>query len=131
MILPRGSLMKWNSTAVTEHNREALDVTPKRIETANRMADGTMRKYVVATKKEFSTSWTNLPSATTATVDGFMGGAAILAFYEANIGDFTLQITNGDGTTETYTVMFTDFNKKIKKRGPVDLYDISVTMEEV
>ena len=45
---------------LTDHNRDPIDVSPNIIEHANRMANGRMRKYVIATKKTIATSWTNL-----------------------------------------------------------------------
>lgn len=124
-------LMKWNDTPITEHNRKALNIDPNRIERSTRMANGRMRKYVVADKQQFSVSWDMLPKGTAFTVDGKWGGDAIVAFYNATKGSFTLTITNGDDTTETYTVMFTDFSKEIVKRGAYDFWNISCSMEEV
>jgi hypothetical protein len=49
---------------LTDHNRQPIKLDYEIIEKANRMADGTLRKYVVARKKKFSTSWQMLPSGT-------------------------------------------------------------------
>lgn len=124
-------LMRWNNNAITDHNRSELNVTPERIENKQRMANGRMRKYVTADKRTFSCSWDMLPKKTTQTVDGFWGGEAMEDFYNATAGSFTLEITDGDGEVYTYSVMFSDFSKVIKKRGSVDFWQIDVTMEEV
>jgi hypothetical protein len=124
-------LMKWNGNAITEHNRKPLNIDVERIERAKRMANGQMRKYVVADKKTFSTSWDMLPKGVSFAVDGKWSGGAIESFYNSNKGSFTLEIKNIDETTESYTVMFTDFSKEITKRGAQDFWSISVTMEEV
>lgn len=128
----RPQLLSWNGNAVTDHNRSELGVGVNRIEDSKRMANGTMRKYVIADKRTFDVSWTDLPDKDTATVDGFWGGRSIENFYNANAGQFTLRITNHDSTFTEYTVVFTDFNKLIKKRGEsFEMWDVSLTMEEV
>lgn len=124
-------LMRWNTNAISDHNRSPLEIGHERIESSKRMVNGTMRKYVVADKKTFNVSWEDIPHSTTKTVDGYWGGKAMEDFYLATRGSFTLELTNGDGTIETYTVVFTDFNKTVKKRGTYDFWDVNVSMEEV
>ena len=132
VYFPLGQIMKWDNTYVSDHGRSALTITPQRIEVSDRMADGTLRKYYVVDKKEFSCSWEDIPSASSKTVDKRMGGKAMEDFYYSTPGAFPLVVTNGDGVENTYSVMFTEFNKEIKKRSSQgDLYSISVTMEEV
>lgn len=124
-------LMKWNGNPITEHNRKGLNIDPERIERKSRMANGRMRKYVVADKKTFSTSWDMIPKGVTFAVDGKWAGDAIEQFYNNTKGSFNLELRNIDGSTESYTVMFSDFSKEIVKRGSQDFWNISVTMEEV
>lgn len=124
-------LMKWNGNAITEHNRKPLNIDVERIERATRMANGKMRKYVVADKKTFSTSWDMIPKGVSFAVDGKWSGDGIEQFYNNQKGSFNLEIKNIDGTSESYTVMFSDFSKEIVKRGAQDFWNISVTMEEV
>jgi hypothetical protein len=131
MPLTLVQLMKWNDNPITEHNRKELNIDSDPIERDARMANGTMRRYSVARKKSFSTSWDMLPKGETFAVDGKWSGGAIEAFYLATRGAFELKLHNIDGTIETYTVMFTDFSKAIQKRGVFDFWNISVTMKEV
>jgi hypothetical protein len=86
---------------LTDHNRQSISIGFDVLEKAARMADGTMRKYVVARKRKISTAWSELPSGTgkpfnpstssafntgyTFTVDGNKGGAWIKSFYEQNV----------------------------------------------
>jgi|SRR5882757_5283653 len=128
-IKPR--LMRWNGNAITDHNRAQLTIDVERIEKKQRMSNGTMRKYIIADKRTFSTSWTMLPKLTVQTVDGFWGGEAIEAFYNTVPGNFSLEITDGDGDISEYTVMMGDFSKNIVKRGSTDFWEISVSLEEV
>jgi|ERR1044072_1951053 hypothetical protein len=131
VYMPKGSIMKWAGNAITEHNRSELSISPKRIETSNRMANGMLRKYVIADKREFSVSWDMIPDVTAATVDKKWGGSAIEAFYNTTPGAFILTVTDGAGVATDYTVVFTDFSKVINKRGKYDAWDIDVTLEEV
>jgi hypothetical protein len=123
--------MKWNDNAITEHNRGEVNVSVKRIENSKRMANGTMRKYVIADKREFSVSWNMVPDSSLATVDNKWGGSDIEAFYNTTPGAFTLTLTDGSGVTTDYPVMFTEFSKVLNKRGTYDAWNVDVTLEEV
>jgi hypothetical protein len=84
---------------LTDHNRQPIQYAPQRIEQVQRMANGTMRKFVVASKGIYNTSWTNLPSGSQnitsqsgvnvqsyqPTVDGKMGAGFMKAFYETYV----------------------------------------------
>lgn len=102
MIATQNDYLNASATAfsqLTDHNRDSLNLSYEVIEKASRMADGTLRKYVVAKKRKLSTSWKELPSGTlnpynsssagnsglTMTVDGNRGGAWMKTFYEANL----------------------------------------------
>lgn len=124
--------MAWEGNEITDHNRSEINIDNERIEDSKRMANGTLRKYVVADKRKISTSWENLPATTANTVDGFWGGRDMRAFYLANAGEFDLTLNYGDGTTETITVVFTSFNHSVDKRSDFDdLWSVDVEMEEV
>lgn len=77
-----------NSTwyKLTDHNRSEIEISPEVIESQSRMANGKMRKYVVAVKNNISTSWEYVPSKTSECVDGNYGGAWLESFYKANVG---------------------------------------------
>ncbi|UEM46849.1 minor tail protein [Streptomyces phage Targaryen] len=124
-------LMRFNNNAVTDHNRGELSIDVERIEKKQRMADGTMRKYIVADKRTFGVSWQNLPHSSSYTVDGFWGARQLKSFFDATPGAFTLELTYGDGTVETYQVMFSDFNMNLTKRGRFDFYEVTLSMEQV
>jgi hypothetical protein len=47
---------------LSDHNRDALEMSTERIEQRQRMANGTMRSYHIADKLTISTSWSMLPS---------------------------------------------------------------------
>ena len=72
---------------LTDHNRQPIKIAYDLIENTQRMADGNLRKYVVARKFKITTDWQNLPTLDSDLVDysdGAHGGSWIKAFYEAN-----------------------------------------------
>lgn len=136
LVFPKAQLIRVRDAALvwhkfTDHNRGQLTVDTERIEKKHRMANGIMRKYVVADKHTFGISWDNVPHSSNFTVDGFMGAEDMRDFWSDNQTGFTLELKFGDGTTKTYTVMFSKFDMELKKRGAYDLYSVSMTMEEV
>jgi hypothetical protein len=125
------SLMEWNANKISDHNRSDLSVKIERIEEKNRMANGTMRKYIIADKRTFSVSWNDLPQSAGFTVDGFWGKNEMEDFYNTNPGAFPLKLHFGDGTTKTYTVMLSSFGADLSKRGAYDFWKVSAELEEV
>ena len=126
-------LIRLNGVALTDHNRQPLSVDVNRIESRQRMANGIMRKYFIADKKTFTTSWSDLPTLDTQTVDGFLGAAGIESFYLNNpTSTITLGVINRDATETNYTVMITSFNKTVVKRfGQWETWNVSLSLEEV
>lgn len=127
----KNTIMEWDGHKITDHNRGDFSIDIDRIETSKRMANGTMRKYVIADKRTFSTGWKDLPHSQNFTVDGFWGGQEMEDWYNNHVGAFVLTVTYGDGTQDEFTVMMTDFSKDITKRGKFDFWDVSVKLEEV
>jgi hypothetical protein len=136
LILPidTGMIFKVGSTLnrLSDHNRSPIAVTMDRIENRKRMADGTMRTFVVATKRQWKTSWEDLPRENIQTADGFWGAVALISFYQSTLGSFQLVLTDGNNATETTTVMFDNFDFKLTKRSKyTDFYDIDLAVVEV
>lgn len=133
LTLVRPRLMQWAGNSITDHNRTPLSIVPQRIETKNRMANGTARKYFIADKHTFSCSWTELPSLSTQTVDGYWGGDAMYNFYLTTPGSFTLRVSpKTAGTYTDYLVQFVSFEHSIEKRWKThELWSASVTLEEI
>lgn len=69
---------------LTDHNRGAISYSPELIESAARMANGKMRKYVVSKKEKISTDWKFVPTKTSECVDGNKGPAWLESFYKSN-----------------------------------------------
>lgn len=69
---------------LTDHNRGPVQESYEQIEKSNRTANGTLRKYVVASKKSWSSSWSMIPGFSSQTVDGYMGAHEMQSFYLSN-----------------------------------------------
>lgn len=130
-VFQRPALIRVGGYKLTDHNRSELSISFERIENSQRMANGTLRKFVVATKHSFDVSWKELPSSGPWTVDGFWGGKEILSYYRSQIVPFTLSVYDGGGAVQTFQVVFESFSYDIAKRGQVDLWNMSATFEEV
>jgi len=121
---------------ITDHNRTPIEISFDRIERKSRMVDGTMRKYVVAVKRTFTTSWENVPSkrniaGALTTVDNGWSGSEIESFHNTNTGAFNVKFLDGAGNSEIVACMISDFSKTVAKRGVTDLWNMSITLEEV
>ena len=97
VYLPVGSLLYIDTSAtdtptwvkLSEHNRQPMSIEQNRIQKVTRMSQGTLRKFFIADKREFSTSWNMLPSFSNMTVDAGYG-AEILS----KVGNYAGQFIN-------------------------------------
>jgi hypothetical protein len=140
--VPTGN--EWeNFIIVSDHNRQAISMSKQRIETRQRMVNGTMRSYHIADKLNLSTSWEMLPSRSFSedpefdvsgnitnpntelyTADGGAGGAKLLEWYQNNSGPFWVFLSYdkfGENNMNRYTqvlhMFFAAFDYEIEKRG--------------
>lgn len=153
------AIMFWADSSgvfqkISDHGRSPLSESYERIETKTRMADGTLRRYTVNKKRNWSTSWSNLPSNNgplgMSTVDGGWSGKQMEDYYQDQDGAFLMILRNGSARGKTAPVitsntvipyededfyvarvMFSEFSKEVVKRGASDLWEVSVTLEEV
>jgi hypothetical protein len=146
-----GDAGKWdlgtNFLYLTDNNRAELSVSFERIEYKQRMINGTMRSYHVADKKNFSTSWENLPSRKTEVTEydvnsrnKFAGGQEMLKWYEDHTGSFWMLLVYDVGTqggttatdVEKTNVFFESFSYNVVKRSKdLDLWNIDLSLVEV
>jgi hypothetical protein len=73
---------------LTDHNRQPIKIGYEIIEASQRMANGILRKYVVAKKAKITADWKDVPSLDSNLVDyssGTKGAAWTKAFYEGNL----------------------------------------------
>jgi hypothetical protein len=151
------ALMIWYP--LTDHNRQPIKIGYEVIEKTNRMADGTLRRYVIARKHKLSTSWQNLPSKSIETVDKFKSGAWMQSFYRSNVfvpvyvklinAQITTDPANGtapnedtyyassfdvgnDKVPDIYLTYITNFDYEVFKRNvKYDLVNINIEFTEV
>lgn len=140
---------------LTDHNRREILISPILLEKEARMANGTLRKFVVSKKDIISTSWEFLPTSSTTKspiVDGNYGASWLSAFYNANVGnpiyikliaskhtDPSLGQIPNDTTyasastaSKIYQVFISDFSKTIRKRTTgLDFVDMSIEFTEI
>lgn len=138
--------------ALTDHNRSSIDVGNTPIEHAQRMANGRMKKYVIANKRTISTSWSDLPSLSSNTVDLHYSSAWLEAFYKANVfapvyvkfvhaqdtapsfGSVPVDSTYQSSrlASETIQCYITKFDLKVKKRmTSYDYVEMSIEFTEI
>ena len=132
--LPIDTLMQWNDNRTTDHGRQSLTVSHDWLMNEQRMVDGTLRRYIVAGKRQWTTSWENLFSKDDAVADGYWAGESMWSFYLNTPGEFWLTLTYGDGTIERMLVMFENFDWSLMKRGSGiigDLWIASCDLVEV
>lgn len=131
---------------VTEQNRAPLSLNVERIESGQRMSNGTLRKYFIADKLNLSVSWEMVPSFRNETVDGGWGAEDLKEFYEsaAGRGAFRIKLNPTVFSTElieqsdgaladdyTYTVMFTSCDFTVVKRGLQPFWSVNISLEQV
>jgi len=133
---------------LTDHNRDPIQVENSLIEESSRMANGKMRKYVIASKRTFTVTWKTLTSSTNDTVDGNYSSAWLNAFYSQNVfspiyikfvhsasstpsvGDTSF--LSSKFTSETTQVFITKFDITTSKRNEFrDLVDMTIEFTEV
>lgn len=131
---------------LTEHNRQPLSLNTERIESVQRMANGTLRKYFIADKLTLSVSWEMIPSFRNETVDGAWGAEDIKNFYESTAGRGTFRVKinptvfspslveQSDGALAddyTYTMAFTSCDFTVLKRGLQTFWSVNISLEQV
>jgi len=138
------SLDNVNWQKLTDHNRDPISVSQELIESQSRMANGKMRKYVVAQKNTISVSWNYVPSKTSETVDLNHSSAWLESFYRSNVGSpVWLKVvaselnSSGNFVTaqtgfEVYNVFMSNFSKSIINRTKVsDYVSMSIDFTEI
>lgn len=125
---------------LSDHSRSPLTIDYEVIESALRMADGTMRRQIISKKKIFSCSWTSLPTITTMVADSKANAGLVRDFYEKYCyKPMTLSLfhyRNGRASESLYkeehSVFWTYFNYEIVKRYKnYDYWDVSAEFTEI
>lgn len=149
LTLPVGSVLYFDTgtdatvptwTAVSEHNRSAINLDILRIEKTQRMSNGSLRKVWISDKKTINTSWSALPTNNTMTVDGLWGAGDIRTFYLGKgKGEFKVKVSYNNIREDIFLASFTSCTFSISKRNvrtsasaiPQEFWDVSLYIEEV
>jgi hypothetical protein len=144
--LSQSSATQLRFRRLTEHNRQPLSINTERIESSQRMANGTLRKYFIADKLILDVSWEMIPSFRNETVDGGWGAEDIKNFYESSAGRgafrvkinptvfATSLVEESDGALSddyTYTMVFTSCDFTVLKRGLQTFWSVNISLEQV
>jgi hypothetical protein len=141
---------------LTEHNRGEASISTEIIGNNSRTVTGTMRSYVVATKKKFSFNWSDIPADYAHTVDGLLVPTSGVIYYNKSIylyiinrnavrtsgltqTNINTDLGNANTAGERYRVLFTNFSYDIVKRNvktspslsATDLWNVDISLEEV
>ena len=129
-----------NAKIITDHNRAELTIGNQRIETRNRMVNGTLRVNFIANKLTISTSWDMVPSLSSQCADyraasPVIGGNELKDLYESSNGNpvyVTITAKTSTGETLQKPMIFSSFEYRVVKRSNnFDLVNMSVELEEV
>ena len=135
MLLPKGSLVKLNTTELSEHNRSEFQDDIEALKTDNRTVNGTMRRYYIASKRKIFFSWEMLPALDTQTVDGKAGRNSIRSFRDTNIGStitLTYKEVNASNvqTDVSLTCFIDDYSETLVKRFDRQYWNVQITLVE-
>lgn len=121
--IPSGN-EKEDFIVCSDHNRQEMSIAQQRIESRQRMVNGTMRSYHISDKISLSVSWNRLPSRsysrnvnfdtdgkpqmisedTEHTVDGGAGGVELLDWYESHSGPFYVYLAYDKYNNDSFKV---------------------------
>lgn len=145
-----GNTTEFDSTAnigtggvltLSDHSRSPLSVKYDMIEKSQRMADGTLRKYIISKKKVYTCEWTMLPTIRSQVADGKADARDLKDFYELNCYkpiDMTMYFSrnfaerNDVGYTQSVGVFWSSFTFNVVKRYKnFDYWDITAEFTEI
>jgi hypothetical protein len=149
MTFPYQAILSINGNIISDHNRAPLDISYDRIESRQRMTNGTLRVNYIAKKMKISTSWSNIVSSNNV-VDaardnsgnilptGPQGASYLMDLYYNSTGNpVTVYLAfksgpTGSATGMTANMMFSNLDYNVVYRGAShDIVNISLELEQV
>jgi hypothetical protein len=125
------ALVRLNDTDLTDQGRTFDEKRDERA-VENVTANGTIKKYIIAEKREWDLAWSMLPQNASDTYDEKGARDTIKAL--AMVGNtVTLRVRDSYGEENIYTVWIQDYSEKIVRRDFVSnifLYDVSISLKE-
>jgi hypothetical protein len=108
---------------LSDHSRSPLSVNYEVIENSQRMANGTLRKYIISKKRNLTCSWDMLPTSSDLVVDNNASALSMKRFFEINnVYPMTMSIYYKRNSSpdlsyvETIEVFWDSFNFDVIKR---------------
>ena len=137
ITLPKGSLVTVTGDAtytLSEHNRSALSISETEIRQDVRAADGTLRRYWIASKRTYSLAWDMLPALDGQTVDLVGGRNTLYTMYTNNKGlvTFSWKEVNASNVqiSKSANVMIDTYTESLQKRFQKFYYNVQITFTE-
>jgi hypothetical protein len=129
------------SLTLSDHSRSPLSITYDVLSKSDRMADGTLKRYVVARKKIIQCQWSMLPTIRAHVADGNADSRDMKEFYESNLFrqmDMTMNFhrnhteRSGSGYSESLAVYWNSFSFEVVKRyKDFDYWNVTAEFLEV
>jgi hypothetical protein len=119
------NLNSGGALTLSDHSRSPLSVSYDVLSKSDRMADGTLKRYVVARKKIIQCQWSMLPTIRSQVADGNADARDMKEFYESNLYrpmSMTLYYNrntaerSGAAYAETLSVYWNNFTFDVVKR---------------
>lgn len=126
---------------LSDHSRSPLSINYDIINKSERMADGTMRQYIISKKHLFSCQWSMLPTLRSEVADGNADARDMKDFYDLYMYkpmDLTLYATrnhterSGTNYTKSYSILWTNASFEVVKRYKnFDYWNVSAEFTEI
>ena len=147
LIVAGGSGTEFNNSngggtlTLSDHSRSPLSINYDVLSKSERMADGTLKRYVVARKKIIQCDWSMLPTIRSHVADGNADARDLKEFYESNLFK-TMSMTlsynrnhterSGAAYQETLSAYWTAFSFDVVKRYKnFDYWNITAEFTEI
>ena len=128
MALRYPSLVKLNTTTLSDESRQPLQEDRDERSVTVELADGSLKKFIKSVKHTWSISWEYLPESATYTIDGGAGRNEIHSLVQSG-NTFTLTLQDGKNTN-TYTVFVDSYSETLEKRRDVFSYKLNLSLKE-
>lgn len=136
LTLPQGSLVTLGGVQLSEQTRSSFQIATEAKKNDIELADGSRRRYFVASKDKFTFSWSWLPSVDSKTLDGKAGRNSLRSLYDNNMGNALTLIyksldSNNLPITVTKTVFIDTYSETLLKRYGTYFWECSLSLVEI
>jgi hypothetical protein len=125
-------LISINSIEITEHNRK-INITEQIAANDIDLASGHRRRYYSRNKRQFSLTWSYLPSLQAKTVDGRVGRDFLYSLANGSAAA-SVSIQLKPGQTEILNCYIDSYTEDLIRRDystQCSYYDVSLTLNEI